>query len=253
MQWNTDRDRAARPFVPQRSMLPHPPIPRGAVQGWTLRLTVSWEFPGTLWAGVAGTRGSEVQGMGQALPGRWGAAAAAVGTALAGAPGPVGARGGGPCRWMQMTVTTWAGLGAGFGRVRGGTRPARRPAIGLWGAVLGAAVLWAAMALMAAAGPGGAEAMPCAARGHVVALLADRYGETRLAAAPTGDAGVLELFASTVSGGWTLILSRPDGQSCLVASGLGLRGPPRTAQSAAWLMVPGRGVRVLPPVPGKRV
>lgn len=125
--------------------------------------------------------------------------------------------------------------------------------MGRWGTFPGVAILWAAMALVAAAGPGGAEAMPCAARGHVVALLADRYGETRLATAPTGDAGVLELFASTVSGGWTVILSRPDGQSCLVASGRGLRGPPRTAQPIAQQMAPGRDVRVLPLVPGKRV
>jgi hypothetical protein len=67
-----------------------------------------------------------------------------------------------------------------------------------------------------------ALAAQCAPREQVVAGLATRFDEVLrgagLTAAPDGRAQVVEIFTSA-SGSWTIVVTRPDGQTCLVASG----------------------------------
>lgn len=60
---------------------------------------------------------------------------------------------------------------------------------------------------------------PCAARGEVVAELAERFGETLRSVGPRRAEGVVEVYASTRTGTWTILLTRPDGTSCLLAAG----------------------------------
>jgi hypothetical protein len=54
-----------------------------------------------------------------------------------------------------------------------------------------------------------------------VALLAERYGETRRSVGVAGEAAVMELFAADATGTWTITITLPDGQMCLMASGGG--------------------------------
>jgi hypothetical protein len=61
----------------------------------------------------------------------------------------------------------------------------------------------------------------CDARDKVVALLAERYGESRRAVGIAGEAAVMELYAAEDSGTWTITMTLPDGQMCLMASGAG--------------------------------
>jgi hypothetical protein len=61
----------------------------------------------------------------------------------------------------------------------------------------------------------------CDSREAVLALLADRYGETRRALGLAGEAAVMELFASDSTGTWSITMSLPDGRMCLMASGNG--------------------------------
>jgi hypothetical protein len=61
----------------------------------------------------------------------------------------------------------------------------------------------------------------CDTRAMVTALLADSYGETRLAIGIAGDAAVMELFAAEATGTWSITLALPDGRMCLMASGTG--------------------------------
>ncbi|OYY81938.1 MAG: hypothetical protein B7Y33_00790 [Hydrogenophilales bacterium 16-62-9] len=61
----------------------------------------------------------------------------------------------------------------------------------------------------------------CGPRDVVTTLLAERYGETRRALGLAGEAAVMELFASDDTGTWTITLTTPDGQMCLMASGAG--------------------------------
>jgi hypothetical protein len=61
----------------------------------------------------------------------------------------------------------------------------------------------------------------CDVRDRVLAALADRYGETRRAIGLVGEAAMMELFAAEDTGTWTITMTLPDGQMCLVASGAG--------------------------------
>jgi hypothetical protein len=61
----------------------------------------------------------------------------------------------------------------------------------------------------------------CDTREVVTALLADRYGETRRAIGIAGTEAVMELYAAEVTGTWTITLTLPNGQMCLMASGQG--------------------------------
>ena len=67
-----------------------------------------------------------------------------------------------------------------------------------------------------------ARAAQCAPRDQVVAGLATGFDEVRrgagLTAAPDGRAQMIEIFTSA-SGSWTIVVTKPDGQTCLVGSG----------------------------------
>ncbi|MCX7286071.1 MAG: hypothetical protein NTW20_00520 [Rhodobacterales bacterium] len=65
------------------------------------------------------------------------------------------------------------------------------------------------------------SAPQCDTREAVTALLADRFGETRRAIGLAGDAAVMEVFASEVTGTWSITVTLPDGRMCLMASGSG--------------------------------
>ncbi len=66
----------------------------------------------------------------------------------------------------------------------------------------------------------GVSAAPCGVRAEVVKKLADEFGETQreVGLVPQRDV-VMELFTSGDGQTWTLMLSFPDGKSCLFASG----------------------------------
>lgn len=59
----------------------------------------------------------------------------------------------------------------------------------------------------------------CGARDAVVTSLQDRYAERHIASGLQSDTGLLEIWASDVDGSWTVLLTRPDGRTCIVASG----------------------------------
>jgi hypothetical protein len=59
----------------------------------------------------------------------------------------------------------------------------------------------------------------CGERAAVVQRLADGYGETRQSIGIGANNSVVEVFASTESGTWTITVTAPGGLTCLVASG----------------------------------
>lgn len=76
----------------------------------------------------------------------------------------------------------------------------------------------AAATLAPVAAPAGAR--NCGDRQAIVQRLQDFYGESRTGAGlSNGNASMIEIFASHQTGTWTILLTRPDGQSCLVAAG----------------------------------
>ena len=59
----------------------------------------------------------------------------------------------------------------------------------------------------------------CGKRDVVLTTLAEKFGETRRGMGIAANNGVMEVFASEVSGSWTITVTMPDGVTCLVASG----------------------------------
>jgi hypothetical protein len=58
-----------------------------------------------------------------------------------------------------------------------------------------------------------------APREVVVGRLAEKYGESRQSIGIGGQGVVMETFASTESGTWTITVTMPNGMTCLMASG----------------------------------
>jgi len=59
----------------------------------------------------------------------------------------------------------------------------------------------------------------CGPRDRILGVLAERYGETRRSVGLGNGNQVLEMFASTETGSWTVIVTSPSGLTCLLASG----------------------------------
>lgn len=65
-----------------------------------------------------------------------------------------------------------------------------------------------------------AQSQPnCGPRDVVIQRLAEGYGETRHSIGLGGNNSVVETYASPETGSWTITVTRPNGITCLVASG----------------------------------
>ncbi len=77
----------------------------------------------------------------------------------------------------------------------------------------------AAATVLTAATAHAQQARNCGPRELVVNRLAEGYGETRQSMGLGANNAVIEVFASEESGTWTILVTSPNGTSCLVASG----------------------------------
>ena len=64
-----------------------------------------------------------------------------------------------------------------------------------------------------------AQTASCGPRDMVLERLASQYGEARRAIGLGANRHMVEVFASEVSGTWTITMTSPAGLTCLVASG----------------------------------
>lgn len=66
-----------------------------------------------------------------------------------------------------------------------------------------------------------AHAQPnnCAKRATIVERLQSKFGETKRSMGLGRNNAIVEVFASQSTGTWTILVSLPNGMSCLVASG----------------------------------
>lgn len=64
-----------------------------------------------------------------------------------------------------------------------------------------------------------AVAATCAPRDAVVERLSTRYSETVTARGLQNAEALIEIFTSPETGSFTILLSRPDGISCIVSAG----------------------------------
>ena len=76
----------------------------------------------------------------------------------------------------------------------------------------------------------------CAARDLVIERLANTYGETRQSIGLAQNNTMVEVFASTDTGSWTITITNAAGLTCLVASGQAFErlaeSPPTPAEDA---------------------
>lgn len=59
----------------------------------------------------------------------------------------------------------------------------------------------------------------CAPRQTVLERLSSKYGETRQSIGLGNRGVVMELFASTSTGTWTITVTTPDGLTCMIGAG----------------------------------
>lgn len=78
-------------------------------------------------------------------------------------------------------------------------------------------MMLAAIAALGLSGP--AMAANCAPRDTVVDRLASKYGESRQSMGLGANNAVIEVFASSETGTWTITVTSVHGMTCLVASG----------------------------------
>lgn len=64
-----------------------------------------------------------------------------------------------------------------------------------------------------------AFARSCGQRAQIVERLAERYGEHRTGRGLAHNNGLVELFASEETGTWTILITLPTGETCMVAAG----------------------------------
>lgn len=90
--------------------------------------------------------------------------------------------------------------------------------------------LSAGFALIASTAMAQSQSQPqCNERDNVLALLAKKYKETPIAAGVTNTGGLVEVLTDIKSGTWTIIVTTPQGMSCLVAAGEGWRNKEQIA------------------------
>ncbi|HEX9791331.1 MAG TPA: hypothetical protein VGA60_11760 [Kiloniellales bacterium] len=86
--------------------------------------------------------------------------------------------------------------------------------------------MWKTLALSAGFTLAASAAMAqpqCNERAHVLELLAKKYKEAPIAAGVTNSGGLVEVLSDEKGGTWTIIVTTPQGMSCLVAAGEGWR------------------------------
>ena len=74
-----------------------------------------------------------------------------------------------------------------------------------------------------------AQQPQCNERERVLELLAKKYKESPVAAGVTNTGGLVEVLTDGKGGTWTIIVTTPQGMSCLVAAGEGWRSMQQVA------------------------
>ncbi len=64
-----------------------------------------------------------------------------------------------------------------------------------------------------------AQARACADRASIIERLETQFGEVRQAMGLNRANAVVEVFASAETGTWTILVTTPNGMSCLIATG----------------------------------
>ncbi len=64
----------------------------------------------------------------------------------------------------------------------------------------------------------------CGPRAEVVERLKNGFSEAPVSSGLSSNGSMVEVFATPSGSSWTIVMTRPNGRSCLVAAGEGWRG-----------------------------
>lgn len=99
-----------------------------------------------------------------------------------------------------------------------------------WGLAL---LLVSAFVLSAAAERASASTdRNCSTRANVLKQLSHKYSESPTAVGLAQNGGIIEVLTSNEGGTWTIIITMPDGTSCMVAAGEDWETLPKFAAKA---------------------
>lgn len=90
--------------------------------------------------------------------------------------------------------------------------------------ILSRAAALAALSIIATASSASAQSA-CLPHGKLVDLLDGRYSEQRVAVGLESNGRLFEVFAQDDGATWTMVITTPDGASCVVAAGLEWQEP----------------------------
>ncbi len=83
--------------------------------------------------------------------------------------------------------------------------------------VLGAALL--ALALLLSVQSSASAQSVCASHAEVTKQLASAYSEAQVAIGLASNGGVVEVFSTDDGSSWTIVMTMPNGKSCVVTAG----------------------------------
>lgn len=79
--------------------------------------------------------------------------------------------------------------------------------------------LLAVLAILAASSSHAQALRHCGERDRLITRLAESFGESRQAIGLGANNSVMEVFASTETGTWTITVTMPNGLMCIIATG----------------------------------
>ena len=74
--------------------------------------------------------------------------------------------------------------------------------------------------------------VPCGQRDKIVKWLAVKYKEAPIATGVSSQGSLIEVLSTHDGETWTVIVTSPDGNSCLIANGQGWRAKPHEVEIA---------------------
>ena len=81
-----------------------------------------------------------------------------------------------------------------------------------------------------AATPASAQSAACSARDEVLKQLSSQFSEAPVAMGIASNGGVVEFLSAPAGQSWTIILTLPNGLSCLIAAGESWESVPAIAK-----------------------
>ena len=79
--------------------------------------------------------------------------------------------------------------------------------------------------------PAAAQQQPaCTSRADVISHLGKKYSENPVAIGLANNGGVIEVLSSRAGASWTIIITMPNGTTCMIAAGENWEDVPKVAQ-----------------------